>query len=46
MCGGSTHMSGDLDTLNWGCVTTEVSSLTRLTNDAFRFKTPVLGRNV
>ena len=26
-------------------VTAEVSSLTRLTNDAFRFKTPVFGSN-
>ena len=26
-------------------VTTEVSSLTQLTNDAFRFKTPVFGSN-
>ena len=39
------YVSRDLNTLNWGCVTTEVSSLTQLTNDAFRFKTPVFGSN-
>ena len=39
------YVSRDLDNLNWGCVTTEVSSLTWLTNDAFRFKTPVFGSN-
>ena len=39
------YVSRDLDTLNRGCVTTEVSSLMRLTNDAFRFKTPVFGSN-
>ena len=30
------YVSRDLDNLNWGCVTAEVSSLRRLTNDASR----------
>ena len=46
MGGGSTHMSRETSTiLTGGVVTAEVSSLTWLTNDAFRFKTPVFGSN-
>ena len=36
VCCHHSYVSRDLNTLNRGCVTTEVSSLTRLTNDAFR----------
>ena len=42
----SVRLSVILSTNGVPYVTAEVSSLKRLTNDAFRFKTPVLGRNV